>query len=139
VAVARASLELLAPPADVWQFLAEPHHLADWWPGIGAVEPDRRGAAPGARWRVRRRTASLLRNAQAEDTLVVTAADPPRCFGFELVGARLRVQLTLAPVGASRTRAELAVDGPLLLGFSRKLPKSALTRLHDLCQTASTL
>ena len=48
-----------APPAscsphgtDVWGFLAEPYHLSDWWPGILGVEPDRRGFAPGARWRV---------------------------------------------------------------------------------------
>ena len=30
------------------RFLAEPHHLADWWPGIVGVEPDRRGFATGA-------------------------------------------------------------------------------------------
>ena len=29
----KAERELLAPPADVWAFLAEPHHLPDWWPG----------------------------------------------------------------------------------------------------------
>ena len=32
-----AARELLAPREDVWAFLAEPHHLADWWPGIAAV------------------------------------------------------------------------------------------------------
>src|SRR4051812_50038265 len=47
-----ASRELLAPPEDVWGFLAEPNHLADWWPGIHAVRPDRRGLAPGARWQL---------------------------------------------------------------------------------------
>ena len=47
-----ASLELLAPRADVWAFLAEPFHLSDWWPGITGVEPDLRGFAPGARWKV---------------------------------------------------------------------------------------
>ncbi|HEV2591788.1 MAG TPA: SRPBCC family protein, partial [Gaiellaceae bacterium] len=39
-----------APRADVWAVLAEPLHLPDWWPGLLAVEPDRRGFAPGARW-----------------------------------------------------------------------------------------
>ncbi len=47
-----ASRELLAPRDDVWEFLAEPHHLADWWPGITGVGPDRRGFAAGARWDV---------------------------------------------------------------------------------------
>ena len=46
-----ASRELLAPRADVWAFLAEPFHLSNWWPGITGVEPDRRGFAPGARWK----------------------------------------------------------------------------------------
>ena len=50
---AEAERELLAARADVWAFLAEPYHLADWWPGIPRVEPDRRGFAPGARWQVR--------------------------------------------------------------------------------------
>ena len=47
-----AKRELLAPRQDVWEFLAEPRHFADWWPGISAVEPDRRGLAAGARWLV---------------------------------------------------------------------------------------
>src|ERR1043165_1467126 len=47
-----ASRELLAPPEDVWGFLAEPNHLGDWWPGVTAVRPDRRGLAPGARWQL---------------------------------------------------------------------------------------
>ena len=47
-----SSLELLAPRADVWAFLAEPYHLSDWWPGITGVDPDLRGFAPGARWRI---------------------------------------------------------------------------------------
>jgi uncharacterized protein YndB with AHSA1/START domain len=139
VPVARASRELLALPDDVWTFLAEPYHLTDWWPGLGAVEPDRRGLAVGARWRVHRRKASFFRKADAEDTLLVTAADPGRRFRFELVQARIRADLTLAPAGGGHTRAELAVEGPLLLAFSKSIPKTALARLHDLCQTAATL
>jgi uncharacterized protein YndB with AHSA1/START domain len=130
---------LLAPPEDVWQFLAEPRHLADWWPGIGAVEPDRRGLAPGARWRVRRSEASLFRKAQAEDTLVVTVADRARRFGFELVRARLNAEVSLTPGDRRRTLVQLTVEGPLVPAFARSLPKTALTRLHDLCQTAATL
>ena len=38
-----ASRDLLAPREDVWGFIAEPYHLADWWPGISGVQPDRRG------------------------------------------------------------------------------------------------
>ena len=88
---------------------------------------------------MRRREASLFRRAQTDDTLLVTAAEPARRFAFELVRARLKAELTLAPTGPSRTTAELAVEGPFVLAFSRSLPKTALSRLHDLCQTAATL
>jgi uncharacterized protein YndB with AHSA1/START domain len=139
VPAARASRDLHATPEDVWTFLAEPYHLADWWPGLGAVEPDRHGVAVGARWRIRRREATLFRKADAEDTLVVTAADPAMRFAFELVRAKIRAELTLVSAAGRGTRAELVVEGPLLLGFSRSLPKTALARLHDLCQTAATI
>lgn len=137
--IARAWRDLLALPDEVWKFLAEPYHLTDWWPGLAVVEPDRRGVAVGARWRVRRSEASLFRKAESEDTLLVTAADPGRRLAFELVQARIRADLILAPAGGGLTRAELAVEGPLLLAFSRRLPKTALARLHDLCQTAARL
>ena len=135
----RATRELLASPEDVWRFLAEPYHLADWWPALGAVEPDRRGVATQARWRVTRRESSLFRKADAEDTLVVTAVEAPTRFAFELVRARIRAELRLARAGAGRSTANLTVEGPLLLGFSRSLPKTALARLHDLCQTAQAI
>ncbi|HXF98900.1 MAG TPA: SRPBCC family protein [Gaiellaceae bacterium] len=135
---ARAERELLAPLEDVWRFLAEPHHLADWWPGLAAVRPDRRGLAPGARWQVRTREASLLRRAEDEDTLLVHEVRAPELLAFELVRARIRAALTLAPAGRGRTRARLEVRGPLLLAFARSLPKEALARLHALCRTAET-
>jgi uncharacterized protein YndB with AHSA1/START domain len=136
---AHASVELLAKPEDVWRFLAEPYHLADWWPNLVAVEPDRRGLAAGARWRVSSHRATLLRRADSEDTLLVVAADPGSRVAFEFVRSRLRVDLALTPSGADRTRAELQVTGPLLLGFSRGIATTALTRLHNLVQTAATV
>jgi uncharacterized protein YndB with AHSA1/START domain len=139
VPTARADRELLAAPRDVWRFLEEPHHLPDWWPGLGTVEPDRRGVSAGARWRVRSREPTLFRRAHAEDTLLVTAAEPEARFAFELVRAKVRAELVLEPAGPDRTAAELRVSGPLLVGFSRALPREALARLHDLCQTGSTI
>ncbi|HWQ22614.1 MAG TPA: SRPBCC domain-containing protein [Gaiellaceae bacterium] len=135
----RAELELAAPPGDVWRFLAEPRHLADWWPNLATVEPDRRGLAVGARWRVRSREPTLFRRAYAEDTLLVTVVEPERRFAFELARTRLRAELALAPAGEGRTRAALEVSGPLLVGFSRSLAKDALARLYALCQTAASL
>lgn len=135
----RASVELLAGPDDVWRFLAEPRHLADWWPNLVSVEPDRLGLSAGARWRISSHQATLLRRADSEDTLLVVAADPGSRVAFEFVRSRLRAELTLTPAGLDRTQAELRVTGPLMLGFSRNIAKVALTRLHSLVQTAATV
>ena len=47
-----AQTELIATRRDVWALLAEPQHLADWWPAYATIRPDRRGLAEGARWQV---------------------------------------------------------------------------------------
>ena len=135
----RASRELLASPEDVWGYLAEPYHLSDWWPGLATVEPDRRGFAAGARWRIRSNAPTLFRRADAEDTLLVRAAEPISLFAFELVKAKLEAELALEQSGPAVTTAELSVSGPLLFGFSRSLPKDALDRLHDLLQTGAQI
>ena len=81
--------ELLAPLEDVWMFLAEPRHLADWWPGIAAVEPDRRGLASGARWQIRgTNRPSFFRSPNPTGMLHVLAAAPPERLVFQLTGER---------------------------------------------------
>lgn len=136
---AAAERELLAPVEDVWRFVSEPHHLADWWPGIAAVEPDRRGFQAGARWAVRGSgRASLLRRAHAEDTIVIREIDSPARVAWHHVRQRLDVELALEPTGRTTT-ARLTVRSPWLVGFARSLPREALTRLHALLDTASSL
>jgi hypothetical protein len=133
-----ASRELLAPRADVWKLLSEPYHLADWWPGIGGLEPDRRGFAPGARWHVvGENRPSLLRKPNMSGTLVVIAVDLYERFAFHLTGERLDVELRLSAPKPDRTLATLTVEGPALIGLKRSLPRKALARLHGLCQTAA--
>jgi carbon monoxide dehydrogenase subunit G len=132
--------ELLAPLEDVWLFLAEPHHFSDWWPGISGVHPDRRGLAPGARWKL---TASmrpsLFRRPAAESMLLVREVDAPTRVSWHMTGERLDVELELADAGNHHTRAELTVSGPFVVGLRRTLPRNALSRLHALCQTAADL
>jgi uncharacterized protein YndB with AHSA1/START domain len=122
---------------DVWAFIAEPRHLADWWPGLGVVEPDRRGFAVGARWQVRRsERPTLLRRAHAPGLVLVREIEPARRFAFHLTAERLDAVLELEPAGPG-TRATLSVAAPLLVGLRRSLPRDALSRLHALCQTAA--
>ncbi len=135
-----ASCELLAARPDAWGFLAEPHHLPDWWPGISAVVPDRRGVAAGARWRVVTGSEpTLFRKPRAESTLLVRAADPPERLSFHLVNEKLDVDVELEATEAQRTRATIVVEGPWLFSYRRTLARRAARRLFDLCQTAATL
>ena len=132
--------ELLAPLDDVWLFLAEPHHFSDWWPGVAGVHPDRRGLARGARWTLHAGTrASLFRRPASSSTLLVRDVEPPTRIEWHMTDERLDVELTLADVGRRRTRADLTVTGPFLVGLRRSLPRTALNRLHALCQTAAEL
>jgi hypothetical protein len=136
----QASRELLAARPEVWRFVAEPFHLPDWYPGISGVTPDRRGSAAGARWEiVASNEPTLLRKPRATGTLVVTAADEPRLFVFQLVAEKLTVRVDLDAVAADRTQATVTVEGPWLFAYRRSLARRALNRLYALCQTAATL
>jgi uncharacterized protein YndB with AHSA1/START domain len=136
----RAERELLASRQDVWGFLEEPRHLADWWPDVASVTPDKRGLASGARWQLRRGSEpGLLRRPNAESTLVVGEVDRPRRATWHITAERLDVELELEATAPERTLARLVVSGPFVLGFRRTLPRTALARLHSLIQTAASL
>ena len=100
-----ASRELLAPPEDVWGFLAEPNHLADWWPGVTAVRPDRRGLAPGARWQLVTGPQSgsvvsaYLRRPEAAGTIAILEVQRPRLLRLLFVDDGIEATLRLEPTG----------------------------------------
>jgi uncharacterized protein YndB with AHSA1/START domain len=138
------SLELLAPREDVWKFLAEPYHLADWWPGVRGVQPDRRGLAPGARWLLNAgpQTGGLvgafLRRPETTQTLVVLDVREGQRARFLFTTDGVEAEISLEPAADSHTRATLVVDGPWSR-INRSLPRRALSRLYALCQTAAEL
>jgi uncharacterized protein YndB with AHSA1/START domain len=135
-----ASRELLASREDVWSFLAEPNRLSDWWPGLHGVEPDRRGLAPGARWRIRSRgTPNPLVGSKVDvaGTMIFLEVQPPGFVSWQFVDSHLDVELALAATSPDRTQARLTVSAPLFGGLRRSLPNKALTRLHALCQTGA--
>jgi len=140
--VITASRVLLASREDVWAIVAEPYHLPDWWPAYIGVEPDRRGLAEGARWTVlRSRTPGFLRKPRGKGLIVIQ-----RVFlGEELtwldLSQNVEAGLRLEDEGRG-TRATAFVDGPfwrLLAEGARGLPRLAVARLYDLCQTATSL
>src|SRR5205085_9583455 len=125
---------------DVWSFIAVPHHFADWWPGVAAVQPDRRGLAEGARWQIHTADRpTLFRRATSSGMLLVRAVRAPELFAWTLTGDHIDAELRLDARGDDRTVAVLELEAPWLLGISRALPRRALTRLHALCQTAAGL
>jgi uncharacterized protein YndB with AHSA1/START domain len=137
---AAATRELLAPREDVWEFLAEPRHFADWWPRIAAVDPDRRGLAPGARWAVHAAAQpTLFRKSGFSGTLLVREVLPLELFSWTLTGDNLDAELRLRATAPDRTQATLEVSVPWLSSLPRSLPRRALTRLYDLCQTAARM
>jgi len=130
-----AQRTLLAPLDDVWAFLAEPYNLGDWWPGIAGVEPDRRGVAPGARWKVVGPSEpSYLRKPQMTGTLIVLDVVPKERLAFQVTGERLDAELELRAVDEKRTQVTLVVEVPWLR-VRRSFPQQALARLHSLLRT----
>ena len=138
-----AHAELVATRPDVWALLAEPEHLADWWPAYASIRPDRRGLAEGARWQVvRGGSIGLLRRPESEGIVVITAAEPDHRFAWHDVQQRFTAELLLEPAAEGMTRATLTIEAPgtrAILEGLRPLPRRALARLHALCQTAATL
>jgi hypothetical protein len=119
----------------VWSFLAEPYHLSDWFPGILGVEPDRRGFAPGARWKVRVRSHTILLGSRVGETMVVVrAVEPFERWVWHLVSENLDVELRLHAEAADRTVVTCTTSGR-----RRRLPDVALQRLYDLVQTAASI
>ncbi len=139
-----ATRELLAPPVDVWDFLAEPNNLADWWPGVAAVRPDRSGLAPGSRWQLVTGpqtggvVTAYLRRRDAVGTIQILEVRPRQFVRFMFVHDGIEAKLLLEPAGDAHTRATLEIDGPWLR-VNRTLPRQALNRLYALCQTAAEL
>ena len=131
-----AARTLLASLDDVWTFVAEPYNLADWWPGVAGVEPDRRGLAPGARWKVvGPNQPSYFRKPQMTGALLVLDVVPKERLAFQLTGDRIDAELTLRAADVDRTEAVLTVEVPWLIGAGRSLPRRALDRLYSLVRT----
>jgi uncharacterized protein YndB with AHSA1/START domain len=130
--VSTASRELLAPREDVWKFLAEPFHLSDWWPGITGVEPDLRGFAPGARWRVQGTKRNVITGRRkVESLLLVREIDLYERWSWHLLEPETDTEIRLQATAPDRTLVTVTTSG--------RLAAAAVQRLYDLVQTAAQL
>ena len=124
-------MELLASRDDVWAFLSEPYHLSDWWPGITGVEPDRRGFAPGARWKVLATKRNILAGPRSVETmLLIGEIDPYERWSWQLLSPKTDAEIRLRSEGRERTAVTVVT--------SRGSAQAAVKRLYDLVQTAAT-
>ena len=137
-----ASRELLAPREDVWKFIADPYRLADWWPGVLGVQPDRKGLTPGARWLLNAGpltgglVGTFMRRPHTAQNLVVMDVRTGERVRFLFVNDGVEAEITLEPAPESHTRVTIELDGPWSR-VSRSLPHKALSQLYALCQTAA--
>lgn len=135
--------ELSSPQADVWALVSEPYHLPDWWPAYRGVRPDRRGVGENARWLVQRSPSpGFLRKPSGEGVIVIRRVVPGVELGWHDVAQGIDAGVRLEGVGSGRTKATAYVDGSwwrLRVEGASRLPRLAISRLHDLCQTAASL
>ncbi len=128
--MSRAEGEIGMPRADVWRVLAEPYHFADWWPGAVGVQPDRRGFAEGARWKLRLLTSNPLAGRTERETMLLVreVVDGERIV-FHLLSAKCDIAIELRAASQTRTAVTIEASG------WRADPAGALKRLRDLCET----
>lgn len=137
-----ATRNLLATRADVWALVAEPYHLPDWWPAYTGVVPDRRGLVVDARWTVLRSgRPGFLRKPRGQGLIVIRRVSVGEEIAWLDLAQHVEAGLRLEDEGRG-TKATAFVDAPLwrlIAEGARRLPKDALTRLHELCQTTVDL
>jgi uncharacterized protein YndB with AHSA1/START domain len=124
---------------DVWEVLAQPERLAEWWPGVEAVDPGRRGLVPGGLWQVDggRTKAAFRRQPQLGGNLLVIEVVPRSRVVFQLLTDRIDVELDLEPTEDDQAAATLAVEVPWLTGVRRTYPSEALSKLAALVRPSA--
>jgi uncharacterized protein YndB with AHSA1/START domain len=119
VPVTRRSATVAAPPAAVWQTVADPHQLPRWWPRVERVE----GVSGGGFTQVMRSDRGALvradfRLGQRNKPRVVVWEQDLEGTPFARLLRRAQTTVTLAPEGAAATRVELRLE-QRLQGISR--------------------
>jgi uncharacterized protein YndB with AHSA1/START domain len=118
----------------VWTVLAEPERFAEWWPGVEAVDPGRRGLVPGGLWRIDggRAKASFRRKPEMSGNLLLIEVVPRSKVVFQLMAEGVWVELELEPNEDGDAAATLVVEAPRFSGVGRAFPSETLAQLAAL-------
>jgi hypothetical protein len=81
---------------------------------------------------------AFLRSPEAAGTVVVLDVRANELARLLFVDDRIELEIHLEVARDSHTRVTLAIEGPWLR-VNRSLPRRALNRLYNLCQTAADL
>ncbi len=124
---------------DVWAVLATPERFAEWWPGVEAVDPGRRGLVPGGLWRVDGGSAkaSFRRRPEMGGNLLVIEVVPRSRVVFQFVAEGIWVELELEPDEDDRAAAALVVEARRFTGVGRAFPSDVLARLAAVVRPAT--
>ena len=131
---------LPATVEGVWAVLADPARFPEWWPGVEAVDPGRRGLVPGGLWRISGGGGdrmSIRPRPQMVGQLLVIEAVPHSRVVFQLMAEQIDVELELAPAEDDQAAATLVVDAPRFRGVGRAFPSEVLARLAALVRPAA--
>jgi uncharacterized protein YndB with AHSA1/START domain len=130
---------LPATVEDVWGVLAAPERFAEWWPGVEAVDPGRRGLVPGGLWRIEGgpAKASFRRRPEMEGNLLVIEVVPRSRVVFQLMAEGMWVELDLESDEDGRAAASLVVEARRFTGVGRGFPSEALAGLAALVRPAA--
>jgi carbon monoxide dehydrogenase subunit G len=119
VPVTRRSRTVSAPPATVWQAVADPHQQPRWWPRVERVEGvDGRGFTQVLRSPKGAVVRADFRFGQKHKPRVVVWTQDLEGTPFAKLLARAETQVTLEEAGEGSTRVEVRLDQKLQ-GVSR--------------------
>jgi uncharacterized protein YndB with AHSA1/START domain len=142
------TVEVDRPAAEVFAYATDPSRFREWQEGVvdGHLDSGREPAV-GDRCHMTRR----IGGANRSSTSLVTHLDPPRTWGVRGIDGPIRaaVDLTVEPLGDTRSRLTIAVDfaghgiGKLLVplvvrGQARKEMPVNLDRLKSRMETGAT-
>ena len=130
---------LPATVEDVWAVLAEPARFPEWWPGVEAVDPGRRGLVPGGMWKIDGGgpKMSFRRRPEMAGDLLLIEVVPRAKVVFQLIAEGMWVELELEPDEDDHAAASLVVEARRFSGVGRAFPSEVLAKLAAVVRPAA--